>query len=619
MDKEIKKAIKKSTQYKELFSYLEHISQQDLSSSDIYLIYKKVTELDRGHQQIVKIAYLGNYTIAPLPAYVGSLSAFEKIMVQSHIGGYNQYFQEVLAPNSEVIRFDPNIIYLALSLRTLSPEVYENFSSLSVAERKDRLNDIVSHLCNWAENAVNSTNATILISNFVRPDFNSAGIADIHQEYAEAEFYFELNLALLRSFRNNHRVHLFDVDKLASRFGKSQVYNDKMYYLAKMPWQEKFLSAIAEEIIRYMKASQNLSKKCLVLDLDNTLWGGVVGEDGVAGIKIGQGDPVSEAFLAFQRKIKNIKDRGILLAICSKNNIFDVLEAFEKRPEMPLKQSDFSAMEINWELKHENLKKIAARLNIGTDSLVFIDDNPAECSLVSQMMPEVKTILLPPDPAVYSDLLDQLNEFEKLQILADDLSKTTQYLQNKQREESKQQIGDLKSYLESLGTEIKIWEATEDDLPRVHQLFTKTNQFNLTTIRYSMGEVEKFFRDSNYDLTVISAYDKFGEIGTIALYLLDLRHSPHLIIDSFIMSCRAMGRGIETAIVNHLKSKYLCTLTDIQLTATYIPTKKNKPVVDFFEKQGFEVVAQEQTGGKKYIIKSEYSDLIDCSWIKVNL
>jgi FkbH-like protein len=618
MDKEIKKAIKKTTDYQELSSYLAKLCQQDLSSSDIHLIYKKVTELTKDRQNAIKIAYLGNYTIDPLPAYVGSMAAFEKITVQAHLGGYNQYFQEVLDPNSEVIHFAPDIIYLALSLRTLCPEVYHNFSSLSVAEKKDSLNYIVSHLSNWAENAVKNSNATIFIGNFVRPDFNSAGIADIHQEYAEAEFYFELNLELLRSFRNNSRVHLFDVDRLASRFGKSQVYNHKMYYLAKMPWQEKFLSAIAEEMIRYIKASQSLTKKCLVLDLDNTLWGGVVGEDGVAGIKIGQGDPVSEAFLAFQRKIKTIKDRGILLAICSKNNIQDVLEAFEKKPEMPLKQSDFSDMEINWNLKHENLKKIAATLNIGTDSLVFIDDNPAECSLVSQMMPEVKTILLPPDPAGYSDLLDQLNEFEKLQILADDVSKTTQYLQNKQREESKQQIGDLKSYLESLGTEIKIWEATEDDLPRVHQLFTKTNQFNLTTIRYSMGEVEQFFRDSNYDLTVIAAHDKFGQLGTIALYLLDLRNSPYLIINSFIMSCRAMGRGIETAIVNHLKSKYFCNQTDIQLSANYIPTQKNKPVIDFFEKQGFEVVAKEETGNKKYILKSESSNLIDCSWIKVN-
>lgn len=619
MEKETKKAIKQTREYEDLSSYLTKICQQDLTSSDIHLIYKKVTELTQGHQQVVKIAYLGNYTIEPLPAYVGTLAAFEKITVQSHIGGYNQYFQEVLDPSSKVIQFDPNIIYLGLSLRELCPEVYDNFSSLSVAERKDSLNYIVSHLSNWAENTISSTKAIILIGNFVRPDFNSAGIADIHQEYGEAEFYFELNLELLRSFRNNSRVHLFDVDRLASRFGKSQVYNHKMYYLAKMPWQEKFLSAIAEEIIRYIKASQNLTKKCLVLDLDNTLWGGVVGEDGVAGIKIGQGDPVGEAFLAFQRKIKTIKDRGILLAICSKNNPNDALEAFEKRPEMPLKQSDFSAMEINWNLKHENLKKIAATLNIGTDSLVFIDDNPAECSLVSQMMPEVKTILLPPDPAVYSELLDRLNEFEKLQILADDVSKTTQYLQNKQREESKQQIGDLKSYLESLGTEIKIWEATEDDLPRVHQLFTKTNQFNLTTIRYSMGEVEQFCRDSNYDLTVISAHDKFGELGTIALYLLDLREKPLLKIDSLIMSCRAMGRGIETAIVNHLKSKYLTNQNEIQVTATYIPTPKNKPVVDFFDRQGFEVLEKEQTGIKKYILNSEYSDFIDCSWIQVNL
>ncbi|MGB7439935.1 MAG: HAD-IIIC family phosphatase, partial [Coleofasciculaceae cyanobacterium] len=559
---------------------------------------------------------LGNYTPEPLPSYVGAIAALESIWVGEYIGGYNQYFQEVLVPTSGLIKYEPDIVYLALSLRELSPDIYYDFSSLPVGERKGKLNHIISQLSDWVKVTLNNTKASILLSNFIRPDFNSAGIADIHQEYGESEFYFELNLELLRLFRNESRVHIFDIDRLAARFGKGQVHDPKMYYIAKMEWREKFLPVIAGEIIRYIKAIQNVTKKCLVLDLDNTLWGGVVGEDGSLGVKVGHGDPVSEAFLDFQHKIRTIKDRGVILAICSKNNPEDALEVFEKRPEMPLKKSDFSVMEINWNTKDSNIRNIAKTLNIGTDSLVFIDDNPAECSLVSQMVPEVETILLPSDPATYPALLDQVNGFEKLRILEDDLQKTTQYLQNKQREESKSQIGDLKSYLESLGTEITIRQATEDDLPRVHQLFTKTNQFNLTTIRYSVGDVEQFFRSDNYDLTVISAQDRFGELGIIALYLLQL--DDNLVkIDSFIMSCRAMGRGVETAIVNQIKSQYLTSKTDITMSASYLPTAKNKPVKSFLEEQGFEVVEEDSTGKKSYTLEAINAQLLDCSWVKV--
>ena len=295
----------------------------------------------------------------------------------------------------------------------------------------------------------------------------------------------------------------------------------------------------------------------------------------------------------------------------------DALEVFEKRPEMPLKKSDFSAMAINWNPKHKNLQQIASELNIGTDSLVFIDDNPAECSLVTQMMPEVKTIQLPSDPATYPKLLDQLNEFEKVQILQDDLAKAVQYTQNEERKKFQQQTGDMESYLESLGTEIKLWEALEENLPRVHQLFSKTNQFNLTTIRHSMAEVEEFCQSDSYDLTVISARDRFGEIGIIAIYLIDLNREPLLDINSLIMSCRAMGRGIETAIINHLKTKYLINKRGIQMISTYIPTQKNKPVLDLFEKQGFKLASKDKEGTKKYTLKSESAELINSSWIKI--
>lgn len=614
MDKNLKSSLKEVLVPEQLFQILQEVNYDNLTSSDVHLIDKQVERICKSPE--IKIAYLGNYTIEPLPVYVNALAALENITIGKYIGGYSQYFQEVLQPSSELKKYEPDVIYLALSIRQLYPELYNGFLGLSVGTIKDRFNQIISHLSDWVNIALKNTSATIILSNFLRPDYNSAGIADIHQEYGESEFYFELNLELLRLFRNELRVHVFDLDRLSSRFGKDRVHNPKMYYLAKMEWHERFLPVIAGEIIRYLKAIRNTAKKCLVLDLDNTLWGGIVGEDGPLGIKVGQSDPVSEAYLQFQHKILSIKNRGVILAICSKNNLEDVLEVFEKRSEMPLKKSDFSVMEINWNTKDKNIRQIAAKLNISTDSIVFIDDNPAECSLVNQMLPEVQTILLPRDPVVYLRLLDQLNGFEKLQILQDDLQKTTQYLQNQKREEAKIQIGDLKTYLESLSTEICILEATEDDLPRVYQLFTKTNQFNLTTIRYSTAEIEQFIKNTNYVLTIISAKDKFGTLGVISVYLLQLSHQG-IELHSFIMSCRAMGRGIETAIINQIKRQYLIGQKNLQLLSTYIPTAKNKPVENFFEDQGFDLVMKDATGKKEYILSTDNAKLIDCSWIKI--
>ena len=614
MQKEIKQAIKNTISNPELFKHLKLFHQEEVNSLDIDIINKQVKKINK--YPSVKIAYVGNYTIEPLPAYVCALSAIECMIVGEYVGNYNQYFQELLNTNSGLIQYKPDIIYLALSVRQFSPEVYYQFSSLSIDKRKEYLNYIISHISDWVKITLNNTNATLLLSNFVRPNFHTAGIADIHQEYGESEFYFELNLALIRLFRNESRVHIFDIDRLASRFGKSQAYDSKMYYLAKMEWKEQFISVIAQEIIRYIKASQNLAKKCLVLDLDNTLWGGIVGEDGVGNIKIGYGDPVGEAFLEFQHKIKAIKDRGIILCLCSKNNLEDALEVFEKRPEMPLKKNDFSVMEINWNPKHENIKKIAKSLNIGTDSIVFIDDNPAECSLVSQMIPEVKTILLPSNPVDYPKIIDQIDYFEKLHILQDDVQKSTQYLQNQQREDAKNKIGDLRSYLKSLETVITIRQATRDDLPRVHQLFAKTNQFNLTTIRYSIGEVEQFLQNTNYDLTVISARDKFGKLGTIALYLLKFDKN-NIEIDSLVMSCRAMGRGVETAVINYIKTKYLVGKNPLSIIAKYIPSQKNKPVEYFLDKQGFSLLEEQTNGTKNYLIQTDNVNLLDCSWIQV--
>jgi FkbH-like protein len=565
----------------------------------------------------VRVAYLSNFTLDLLPRYVDVHCAREGLSASAYVGRYDQYVQEVLDEGSALPRFQPDLVFLALSPRLLHRERIAGFAALPTADRHELRQEIVAHLESWAEAALARLPATLLIANFPAPPHLAAGVADLNAEYGEAEFYLDLNLDLLRRFKGNPRVQLFDLERVASRFGKDRVVDRKMFYLAKMEWSPAFLPAVAGELVRHVRAVQGRAKKCIVLDLDNTLWGGVVGEDGPAGVKIGLGDPEGEAFLDLQHRLKALQARGVLLAVCSKNNPSDVTELFEARPEIPLRLDDFAALEIGWEPKHEGLKKIAAALNIGTDSLVFVDDNPAEVSLVNQMLPEVRTVLLPPDPAEYGAAIERLTDFERLAVTEEDAAKTRQYRENRERQELEAATGDLAAYLASLRTELTIVRARRDDLPRVHQLFNKTNQFNLTTQRYTPAEVERFITSPFAELWVARARDRFGDLGTVGIVL--LRKEPRVLkIDSFLLSCRAMGRGLETALMNHVKSRFLEEPSVLEMRGRFFPTAKNKPVETFFDDQGFRLLERGEAGEKLYGLRRGEAQMKDCEWIRVN-
>lgn len=614
INRELKSQLKALDNYDEFCQILHTVDINQLDGSDFHFLSKYLNKIEK--QPKLKVAFSANYTVEPLPSYIDVYSAFHGMPSTTYIGGYNQHYQDILNPGSQLLQYQPNICFLLLSLHELEPLVCQQFSSLSDQDKQTCQERILTHIENWVDLALQKTDATVLVSNFQIPTFPSYGIADLQQDSGELEFYIELNLKLCKKFKHHSRAYIFDIDRLASRFGKDRASDPKMLYMAKMLWTDEFFAIVANEFIRYAIGILGRSKKCLVLDLDNTLWGGVIGEDGIEGIKIGIGDPISEAFLAFQQKIVDIKNRGVILAICSKNNPDDALEAFQKKAEMPLKIDDFSASEINWDAKHLNIQKIAKTLNIGTDSLVFIDDNPAECSLVQQMLPEVTTILLPPDSASYVSTVDQILELEKLDIRVDDLIKTEQYIQNKKRQQAHDNIGDLNSYLYSLESKVTIKTASEQDLSRVHQLFSKTNQFNLTTIRYSVSDIEKFHQSDTYQLITVAAQDKFGQLGTIGQCLLKLS-SEVIEVDSFILSCRAMGRGIETALINFIKKEYLIGYTSVKLVGTYIPSKKNLPIKSFLEAQGLKLIDESIDGKKHYELLSKDAQEIPCPWLEI--
>ena len=589
---------------------LDHLSAQDYS-----LLARALAR--RAGAPDVKMAYLGNFTLDLLPRYVEVAAAREGLVAGTYLGRFDQHVQEVLDERSALVDEVPDVVFLALSLRLLRPGRIGAFATLDAADRRALKEEVLAHVESWVESAERRLPATLLVANFPSPAWPLAGVADVKAEYGETELYAELNLELLRRLKAHPRAQLFDLERLTARFGKDRVLDRKMYYLAKMEWSAAFLPCVAGEVVRHVKAVKGLAKKCVVLDLDNTLWGGVVGEEGPAGVKCGAGDPEAEAFLDFQRCLKGLQARGVLLAVSSKNNPADVHEVFAARPEMPLKLEDFAALEIGWGHKHEALQRIAADLNVGVDSLVFVDDNPAEISLIRQMLPEVEVVQLPPDPADFAAALLRMNGFEKTAVLEEDARKTALYHENRQRQELERAAGgDLATYLASLGTEVSIGRATPADLPRVHQLFTKTNQFNLTTVRYSPGDVERFADSPWHELGVVKARDRFGDLGTIGTYLLR-KEGRTVHVDSLLMSCRAMGRGIETAMMNHVKRRLLDDRGRLELRGRYVPTAKNQPAERFFEQQGFLLLERQGAGEKTYWLPRAKAEPFPCDWIRL--
>lgn len=595
-------------------SLLEHarkIDPMSLNAAELRRLSREVRRV--GLTPEARIAFAGNIVFEPLPEFLEAHLVCHGLTAASYIAPFGQPLQELLNPDSGLQRFDPNFLLLHTEPAALIDHRLDDTA--------DGWRNGVTEILNTVEPVVRAalemTNAVVLLTNFVGPDCYDLGLADSRSEFGEQEFFAQINSALARAFRAEPRVQIVDLCRLMAFHGRGRARDRRLYYVAKLPWHESFLPVLADEIVRHVNAGLGRIRKCLVVDLDNTLWGGVLGEDGPLGVRVGAGDPVAEAHFDLQRRVLAIKRRGVLLAACSKNNPTDVEEVFRVRPEMPLRRDDFVRMEIGWEMKHEALRRIAADLNIGTDSLVFLDDNPAEIELVRQVMPEVECVLVPSDPALRPTCLDRVHSLDRAVITAEDLAKTQQYRENAVRESVRHEFSDLHEYLHSLRTRITIRPATHELLARAHQLFAKTNQFNLTTRRYTLADLEKFTSDPASRLIMIHAEDRFGDLGWVGAIALRGLEGSEVRIDSFVLSCRAMGRAIETAILNHIETLCLALPGCNALTAEYLPTRKNEPVRELYEEHGFVVTAADAGGHKTYRLGRRDHASMTCDWIEV--
>ncbi|MEI6044647.1 MAG: HAD-IIIC family phosphatase [Chloroflexota bacterium] len=440
----------------------------------------------------LRLALIGTSTLNDLLAYLDLNCRLAGLRPETYLGGFNQYTQEILNPTSTLYEFAPDLIICKLDAVLLFPEIETKLLTMNGEQRRAEAETIIERLTGLLGTLTNRTTATVLVNNFPLPEYSPFGIADTREEFGQASFYSYLNDKLSKTIAQRFpTVYLVDEERVVSRVGKRQATDDRLWLMARETVSEKLRPALAAEYTRYIKALKGQTRKCLVLDLDNTLWGGIVGEDGFAGLQLGSEAP-GNAYNSFQQTLLQFSQRGILLAIASKNNEADAMEVLEKHPEMILRPSHFAAKRINWQDKPTNLREIAQELNIGVDSLVFIDDNPVERALMRQMLPQVLTVEMPSDPALYRRTLLELLDLDVLALTPEDLARQRLYQEQVARQQFETQHStDLEAFLSDLQMTLQIAPANDLTLPRLAQLINKTNQFNLTTRRYTEAQVRE--------------------------------------------------------------------------------------------------------------------------------
>lgn len=413
----------------------------------------------------------------------------------------------------------------------------------------------------------------------------------------------EYNDCLWDAGRTHTNVKVLDFSAFIRRYPNDETIDWKFYFFSQMGINPRIAKDFRVWWDRKLESVALKRKKCLVLDLDNTLWGGVLGEDGVSGIRMG-GDYPGKAFRFFQEALLELSRTGVILAVCSKNNEADVLEAWEKNPYLVLRKEHFSAYRINWTDKASNLRELAEELNIGLDSFVFVDDNPAEREIVRQMLPMVSVPEFPRQPYELPLFFKKMVEdyFTVYAVTEEDRRKTEQYKANAARVRAQQAFTDFGSYLESLDIRMSLEEADDFNIPRIAQMTQKTNQFNLTTRRYTDSDIRRFLYEG-WKIWCLRVSDRFGDSGITGCIFFD-----GTTIDTFLLSCRILGKGIETAFLKYA----LALLREqgvVSVEACYVPTAKNPQVSGFYERCGFSLMAEEPGGAKRYSLALQDADL----------
>jgi FkbH-like protein len=535
--------------------------------------------------QEARLAVLSSHTVDHLAPAIRIAGLSRRIALTLHVGDYGLYRQALIGGDPALTAFAPQFLLLALDGYEIRSGLPLDASETDLAGAVDKWIDNLRTL--WRAGR-QRYGAQIIQQTFVAaapPLFGSyEGLVP-----GSPTFFIERLNDAIRSAARADGILVLDLPWLSRRWRSEEIGDPVRWYQAKQLIAPQFAPQYGDWVARIVAASLGLSRKCLVLDLDNTIWGGVIGDDGIEGIRLGQGDPVGEAFLDFQQHIAALGKRGIVLAVCSKNDPMIAEKAFSDHPEMALRRSDFACFVANWEDKATNLRRIARELSLGLDSMVFVDDNPAERHIVRRELPEVAVPELAEDVASYASGLANAGYFEAAAFTPDDVMRARSYQANADRRSALARTTDMEGYLENLSMVLAASEIRPVDLPRASQLINKSNQFNLTTRRYPAAELERLVADPSILAMCFRLRDRFGDNGLISVILVRPDNSwgeRDLLIDTWLMSCRVLGRQVEAAALEVI-AKEAALRGARTLIGEYRPTARNGLVAEHYPKLGF--------------------------------
>jgi FkbH-like protein len=535
-----------------------------------------------------KLGVLGNGTLdLVVPALVAS-AARHGIALECVKGDFGQILQESIDADSRINRAKPDAVLLALDFRGL-PLIRGLHSDPNAC-----LDDALSLINTVRAGIRKYSGATCILQTLAPPPETVFGNLDRLVPTTPRSLIASFNGALVNSLKDTQDV-LLDVAAMAETVGLANWYSPTQWNVAKLPFDSRMVPFYADHVGRLLGAMRGMGRRCLVLDLDNTIWGGIIGDDGPEGIVIGQGDATGEAFLDVQRTALRLRERGIVLAVSSKNNDETARMPFASHPEMLLREDHIAVFQANWNDKATNIEAIARNLSLGVDSMVFLDDNPVERGLVRTMLPQVLVPELPDDPALYARTLTASGYFETVAFSDEDRNRAEFYQDNARRVALQGQVGDLESYLESLKMQISFRPFDATGRTRIAQLINKSNQFNLTTRRYTEADVEAFERDPIYFTMQVRLADIFGDNGMISVIICRQQSRDEWDIDTWLMSCRVLGRRVEHMVLREILRNARAAGVR-RILGTYLPTDRNSMVADHYRKLGFSLESEKADG-----------------------
>jgi FkbH-like protein len=555
--------------------------------------------------QSVRLAVLASSTVDHLPPAIRAAGLRRRLLIKVHSGTYGQYRQDLLDSASALYKFRPQAALFSLSAR----EAIAGISlAAAAAEVDDAIGRFIAELRSLWRKA-REIGAAVIQQTFIDVTEPLFGGLDRVVPGAPGAVVARLNDRLINAAAEDGALPL-DIARASQRDGIDAWFDVGRWLQGKLEIAPQAAPFYGDLTARVLAALKGLSKKCLVLDLDNTLWGGVIGDDGLDGIVLGEGSAAGEAHLALQRYAKQLKERGIILAVCSKNDAKIAEAAFRDHPEMVLRRSDFAAFVANWDDKAQNLKAIAAKLNIGVDALVFVDDNPIERARVRQSLPMVAVPEMPDDPAHYVRCLADAGYFEAVAFTADDRSRAEQYSANAEREALLGSAESMDEFLRGLKMTAVYGPFTSVDHARVVQLINKTNQFNTTTRRYASEEVTQIMGDPRALTLQFRLIDRVGDNGLVSTMIMrSAADDDALEIENWVMSCRVFGRELEFEAMN-IAVEAAKERGVSAFVASYIPTPKNDVISKLYPSLGFTEVDQPAPGNGTRRFRLDLADYV---------